>query len=148
MRTVPRFKPTDIGVGTHPSARDLDLGLHRADAAWRSAQNLKELGFEPDIIVGHHGWGEMLSLIDVWPKAAMTGYFEFYYNPLSGDVNFDPEFPSDPSDFPRVRVKNAINHIALNLGRHGHTPTEWQRSTYPDWAQEKIELIWEGVDLR
>jgi glycosyltransferase involved in cell wall biosynthesis len=50
-------------------------------------------------------------------------------------------------DFPRIRAKNAINHIALNLGGTGQTPTKWQLSTYPAWAQPNIELIWEGVDL-
>ena len=56
-------------------------------------------------------------------------------------------FPANPLDFPRIRAKNAINHIALNLGGAGQTPTQWQLSTYPAWAQPNIELIWEGVDL-
>ena len=69
----------------------------------------------------------------------MLGYLEFYYHHDGVDVGFDPEFPADPLDFPRIRAKNAINHIALNLGGHGQTPTEWQFSTYPDWAQPQID---------
>ena len=72
---------------------------------------------------------------------------EFYYQCDAADVGFDPEFPHDPLDYPRIRAKNAINHIALNLGKSGQTPTQWQLSTYPDWAQSKIDLVWEGVDL-
>ena len=72
---------------------------------------------------------------------------EFYYQTDGADVVFDPEFPIDPADFPRIRAKNAINHIALNLGTQGVTPTRWQLSTYPDWARQRIDLLWEGVNL-
>jgi glycosyltransferase involved in cell wall biosynthesis len=89
----------------------------------------------------------MLNLRDVWPDTPMLGYMEFYYQHDKADVGFDPEFPADPLDFPRIRAKNAINHIALNLGTVGQTPTEWQLSTYPAWARPQIELIREGVDL-
>lgn len=147
VRKVPYRKPATAAPEAHPAARELDGAVRRADSVFQVARNLKTLGFEPDIIIGHHGWGEMLNLVDVWPKTPMYGYYEFYYNPERADVGFDPEFPNDSLDFPRIRAKNAINHIALNLGQHGHSPTQWQRSTYPDWAQDRIDLLWEGVDL-
>ncbi len=147
VRKVPYTKPAMSSPDTHVAARELDGGVRRAEAVWRVAMNLKNLGFTPDMIVGHHGWGEMLNLVDVWPGVPMLGYFEFYYDTEKADVGFDPEFPSHVMDFPRIRAKNAINHIALNLGQYGHSPTRWQLSTYPDWAQKQIELLWEGVDL-
>ena len=112
--------------------------MRRAEAVGRTAANLKQLGFTPDIIIGHHGWGEMLNLRDLWPAVPMLGYMEFYYQFNQADVGFDPEFPVPSLDFPRIRAKNAINHIALNLGASGQTPTEWQRSTYPAWARPRI----------
>jgi hypothetical protein len=39
----------------HPHVHDLEQALIRADAVARSATRLKHLGFEPDIIIGHHG---------------------------------------------------------------------------------------------
>jgi glycosyltransferase involved in cell wall biosynthesis len=77
----------------------------------------------------------------------MLGYFEFYYAPTGLDVGFDREFPTAEDQFPRIRAMNAINLLALSLGKHGQTPTEWQRSLYPDWAQQKIRLLPEGVHL-
>ncbi len=147
VRKVPYSKPPLDTPQTHIAARELDNGARRAEAVARTAQGLKHLGYKPDMIIGHHGWGEMLNLRDVWPDAPMLGYFEFYYQHDRADVGFDPEFPADPLDFPRIRAKNAINHVALNLGGAGQTPTQWQLSTYPDWARPKIDLIWEGVDL-
>ncbi len=147
VRKIPYVRPKLDLPDTHIAARELDNGVRRAETVFRTAYGLKLLGFKPDIIIGHHGWGEMLNLRDVWPDSPMLGYFEFYYQHNTADVGFDPEFPADPLDFPRIRAKNAINHVALNLGAAGQTPTQWQMSTYPEWARPKIDLVWEGVDL-
>jgi glycosyltransferase involved in cell wall biosynthesis len=147
VRKVPYVHPELDIKSTHIAARELDNGVRRAEAVYRTAFGLKHLGYTPDIIIGHHGWGEMLNLRDLWPAVPMLGYMEFYYQHDKADVGFDPEFPGHELDFPRIRAKNAINHIALNLGGTGQTPTQWQLSTYPRWAQPNIELIWEGVDL-
>jgi glycosyltransferase involved in cell wall biosynthesis len=147
VRKVPYVRPKLDVPETHFSARELDNGVRRAETVFKTAYGLRHLGYKPDIIIGHHGWGEMLNLRDLWPDSPMLGYFEFYYQHDQADVGFDPEFPVDPLDYPRIRAKNAVNHIALNLGGAGQTPTEWQLSTYPDWAKPQIDLVWEGVDI-
>lgn len=147
VRKVPYRKPPPPSTAAHIASVELDSGVRRAEVVAHTASNLKQLGFVPDIMIGHHGWGELMNLTDVWPGVPLLGYFEFYYRTEGIDVGFDPEFPVDVSDFPRIRAKNAINHIALNLGQHGQTPTEWQLSTYPDWARPQINLLREGVDL-
>ncbi len=148
VRVIPYPKPAPpTSSDVHVAARELDSAARRADVVARTASNLKQLGFQPDIIIGHHGWGELLNLPEVWPGVPMLGYFEFYYATHGTDVGFDPEFPASPDDYPRIRAKNAVNDIALNLGAHGQTPTKWQRSTYPAWAQPMLNLLPEGVDL-
>jgi glycosyltransferase involved in cell wall biosynthesis len=147
VRTVPYPKPPGSVPEVHVAARELDAAMRRADIVTRTAANLKHLGFEPDIIIGHHGWGELLNLVDVWPGVPLLGYMEFYYCTEGVDVGFDPEFPTNPSDFARIRAKNAVNLLALNLGAHAQTPTKWQLSTYPEWARDRITLLPEGVNL-
>jgi glycosyltransferase involved in cell wall biosynthesis len=148
IRKVPYRPPTPAAPGAvHESARDLDMAMRRADAVAATARSLRQLGFTPDAIIGHHGWGELLSLPDVWPDAPILGYLEFFYRLHGADVNFDPEFPMPPEEFARVRAKNAVNLLALGLEREGQSPTEWQRSTYPEWAQPRITLLREGADL-
>ena len=147
VRVVPYRRPPGSPAAIHPAARDLDAASRRAEAVARTAGALKGLGFAPDVILGHHGWGELLNLPDVWPNAPLVGYFEFFYRVDGSDVGFDPEFPSASEDFPRIRAKNAINLLALQLGRHGQTPTTWQHSTYPDWARNDIQVLAEGADL-
>jgi glycosyltransferase involved in cell wall biosynthesis len=147
VRTVPYAKPRAAATEAHVATRELDAAVRRAEVVAHTAANLKRLGFEPDVIIGHHGWGELLNIRDVWPDAPLLGYLEFYYCIDGVDVGFDPEFPTHPADHPRIRAKNAVNLLALNLGAHAQTPTKWQLSTYPDWARPFITLLPEGVNL-
>jgi glycosyltransferase involved in cell wall biosynthesis len=147
VRKVPYRRPTGAAAQTHPVARDLDAAAHRAEVVARTALSLKQLGYTPDIIIGHHGWGELLNLFDVWSGVPILGYMEFYYQTNTADVGFDPEFPFNIAEYPRVRAKNAINLLAYANGGRGLTPTEWQRSTYPIWMRDWITLLREGVDL-
>ncbi len=131
----------------HQVARDFDLAARRAETVAGMAANLKRLGFVPDIVIGHHGWGELLDIRDVFPDSPVLGYFEFYYATDGQDVGYDAEFPITPDRFPRIRAMNVVNHLALTMNQHGQSPTEWQRSRYPDWAQRQIRLIREGARL-
>lgn len=139
--------PGELNPSTHRDAQEFDHAMARAQAVAQVAASLKALGFNPDIIIGHHGWGEMLNLGDIWPGVPTLGYYEFYYNTNGFDVNFDPEFPTRADALPRVRSKNAVNMLALANPGHGITPTRFQRSTYPDWAQDRIDILSEGADL-
>jgi glycosyltransferase involved in cell wall biosynthesis len=147
VRVVPYLKPKGAAADAHVAARELDAAVRRAEIVAHTAASLRQLGFTPDIIIGHHGWGELLNIRDVWPDTPVLGYLEFYYCIDGIDVGFDPEFPTHPADYPRIRAKNAVNLLALNLGAEGQTPTKWQLSTYPSWAQRSITLLPEGVNL-
>src|SRR3954470_13685373 len=60
--------------GAHPHAREFDAAMARAEAVARACRQVKRLGFTPDIIIGHHGWGELLNVRDVWPDTPLLGY--------------------------------------------------------------------------
>ncbi|MDD2875764.1 MAG: glycosyltransferase [Acidiphilium sp.] len=147
VRKVTYARPPATHAGVHPSAREFDVAMRRAEAGYAGAKQIKALGFEPDVIIGHHGWGELLNLVDIFPGVPILGYFEFYYRLDGTDVNFDPEFPMPPERFGAVRAKNGVNHLATALEQFGQTPTAWQWQTYPAWARERISIIREGVDL-
>jgi glycosyltransferase involved in cell wall biosynthesis len=147
VRRVVYQVPPRADKAIHVHAREFEQAMARAEAVQRAARQVKALGFEPDIIIGHHGWGELLSLGDVWPDAPLLGYHEFYYNVTGHDVGFDPEFPIGEIAFPHIRAKNAVNHLALTNAGYGFSPTRYQIETYPSWARPDIELLAEGVNL-
>lgn len=132
----------------HPDARDVEAAIRRAAAVGSACAYLRKAhGYVPDVIIGHHGWGELLNVGDVWPGVPVLGYLEFYYHSQGYDVGFDPEFPLPPESAARIRARNTVNHLALTNPGWGQTPTEFQLGTYPEWARAKIGLIREGVDL-
>ncbi len=147
VRRLTYGRPPELGRSTFPTAAEFELATVRAHAVSLVARQVDRLGFSPDIVIGHHGWGELLDIRDVWPKVPLLGYQEFYYRLEGLDVGFDPEFPTPVESLPRIRAKNAVNFLALTNGGHGQTPTDFQRSSYPDWAQRSISLLPEGVDL-
>ena len=139
--------PPNPRPDTYRDAQEFEAAMIRAQLAAQVAGSLKALGFQPDIVIGHHGWGELLNMQDVWPGVPLLGYCEFYYNIDGYDVNFDPEFPSPVETLPRIRAKNAINLLALGNPGHGQTPTLFQHGSYPAWAREAITVLPEGVNL-
>ena len=46
----------------------------------------------------------------------------------------------------RIRTKNSINLLNLQVSDAGISPTQWQKSLYPSEYQSKISVIHEGVN--
>ncbi len=132
---------------THPFARRFDVECRRATEVLYALTELRRSGFEPDLIVGHCGWGETLPLRSAFPKARIVTYCEYYYRPEGQDVHFDPEGPQLGVDgLVTLHCKNASTLLSLADSDLGLSPTEWQRQTYPPEFHEKIHVIHEGVD--
>jgi glycosyltransferase involved in cell wall biosynthesis len=146
LRPYTLLRPT--APETHPLLQDQENKILRAEACAAAAFQLKREGFVPDIIVAHPGWGEALFIKDVFPQARLVIYAEYYYALEGQDIGFDPELP--PLTFEqrcRLRLKNTTNLLSLQIADAAIAPTQWQKSTYPAWAQEKITVIHDGIDL-
>jgi glycosyltransferase involved in cell wall biosynthesis len=136
-------------TGVHPWVSDFETKTIRGEACFRAALQLKQDGFEPDVIVAHHGWGESLFLKEVWPDAKLGIYCEFFYHPVGTDVGFDPEFASDdPGDVCRLRLKNLNNLLHFQTADAGLSPTHWQASTFPQPFRDRITVVHDGIDTQ
>jgi glycosyltransferase involved in cell wall biosynthesis len=143
-----RYKaPPNGAKDTHRYVRRFETAVYRGQHVARAALALKERGFTPDMICCHPGWGEALYLKEVWPDAKSLYYFEFYYRSSGADVGFDPPGQAvHIDDACRVRTLNATHLLSLDSADWGQTPTRWQASRFPDWAQQRMSVIHEGVD--
>ena len=136
--------------GVHPWVSDFETKTIRADACFRAALQLKAQGFEPEVIVAHHGWGESLFLKEVWPEARLGIYCEFYYHPRGSDVGFDPEFAVQDAagEACRLRLKNLNNLLHFDIADAGISPTHWQASTFPAPMRSRISVVHDGIDTQ
>jgi glycosyltransferase involved in cell wall biosynthesis len=108
---------------------------------------MRAKGYVPDVIIAHHGWGESLFIKEVWPRAKLAIYCEFFYHPRGADVGFDPEFPlTDPGEDCRLRLKNLNNLMHFEVADAGISPTHWQASTFPEAFRPKITVVHDGID--
>jgi len=146
-----RLLPYSTARGTtpsiHPWVSDFETKTIRGEACFRAALQLRDEGFQPDVIIAHPGWGESLFLKEIWPLARLGMYCEFFYHSTGADVGFDSEFPpSDVGDSCRLRLKNLNNLLHFEIADAGLAPTHWQASTFPLPFRNRIRVIHDGID--
>ena len=141
------YKPARaITQNIHHYIAGLESAVLNGQATAKVMDALKQKGFTPDVVIGHAGWGETLYVKDVFPDTKLINYFEFFYHANGADTDFDPEFPNTLDDVLRIRTKNSINLLNLQVSDAGVSPTQWQKSLYPSEYQSKISVIHEGVN--
>jgi hypothetical protein len=105
--------PRGTTDGIYPLAIRAEADLIRGRTAVDAARALRNEGWDPQVIVGHPGWGEMTFLDEVFPAARRVAFAEFWYHGRGYDVGFDPTFGvDDPEAAVRAKAKNAVMSIA------------------------------------
>lgn len=131
---------------THLYVRSFENAVLHGQAVFRVAEQLKTIGFIPDMICSHSGWGLSLFIKDVFPDVPLLCYCEWFTNARGADVDFDPDDLPSIDDVLRYRASNAAMLIDLYSCDRGVSPTEWQRSQFPKEFQSKISVLHDGVD--
>lgn len=134
--------------GIHPLCLELESKIIRAEAVANQAFLLRKQGFTPDLILGHPGWGEMLFLKDIWQNVPQLHYVEFFHGVPGTDDDFNGEISRKLEwwDRARARIKNTHHLNSLNTMTCGLSPTKFQHSLLPNWAQERTRIIHDGID--
>ncbi|HEX3366953.1 glycosyltransferase [Phenylobacterium sp.] len=134
--------------GVFPYAVRAEADLIRGANALRIARALKDEGFEPEAIVGHPGWGEMVFLDEVWPNARQVMFSEFFYRAHGLDVDFDTEFHTTTEDvLLTAHAKSAVMALSLASATAIVSPTPFQASALPAVFRPLVRIIHEGVDI-
>lgn len=120
--------------------------IHRGRVVAAAAARLQREGFEPEVVFAHLGWGEALFLKDVFPKAKLVLYGEFFYRTHGSDLGFDPEFPTSAEKRLRVRVMNAPLLMSLDVADWIQVPTRWQQHQLPAAYLARTTVVHDGID--
>lgn len=148
VRLVGYETPPVTKATTLPTLRTTEAAVQRGQTVLKVLLSLKKAGFYPDVVYAHPGWGETLFLKDVFPKARLLHFCEFYYHTTGQDFNFDPEFPNSADDVLRLRIRNLHHLMALEQADIGIAPTVWQQTRFPVAYQPKITVVHDGVDTQ
>lgn len=140
--------PRDASPHTHRYLVGSERAVLQGQEVWRVARRLRdEQHFTPDIIVAHPGWGDALFIKDLFPRARLLSFCEFYYRAHGADVGFEPEEIVRDDDLARMRMKNITNQLSLEASDWGYAPTIWQWSLQPEAYRPRISVIHDGVDV-
>ena len=131
---------------THHYVRNLENAVIQGQAVYRLAEQLKKERFIPDVVYGHSGWGPTLFIKDIFPKAELLCFFEWFYHAHGTDADFDPKEPLTADDEARIRIKNTPMLTDLYSCDRGLSPTYWQRQQFPPEFHNKITVRHDGVD--
>ena len=146
LRTIGYPKPEGAGEKTHHYLKYFEACVRRGQTVTRVCVELKKQGWIPDVVICHPGWGEGLFVKDVFPRARLVVFCEFWWAADGLDVGFDPEYPASFDDRLRIRIKNSVLMQSLLAADDGVTPTAWQLNAHPPELRHKIRQIHEGID--
>lgn len=133
---------------THFCSRTFENSVWHTDAVYNALKKRPDL--KPDLIVGHSGFGSTLFLNELYPDTPIINFFEYYYR--AHDPDSDMDFREDLNwnvpeiKYLRSRCRNAMILLDLNNCDAAYTPTGFQKSRFPEQYQDRLQVIFDGVD--
>jgi len=134
-------------LNAHHYVVDLQRAVCRAQAVVGILCACRTQGIEFDLAIAHTGWGEALYFKDIYPNTPLIGYAEFFFHTYGADVGFDPHYPVNLDFQLQVKTFNAQLLLGLNDCDALISPTQWQKSLFPNAIQTDISVIHEGIDI-
>ena len=132
----------------HLCTRTFENNVWHCEAVLRAMHERQDI--QPDLIIGHSGFGSTLFLRELYPHVPCVNLFEYYYHPHDplSDMTFrrDLDWHVQPEKFLRSRCRNAMILLDLQNCQVGYCPTQFQRSRFPDEYSAKLRVIFDGVD--
>lgn len=142
-RYRPRRTPAKT---THRYLQGIEGAVLAGQAVAEQLGKLRQQGFEPDVIIAHPGWGEAMYVKDIFPKAKLFNFCEFYYHADGADAGFDPAIPLSVDERARIRTRNMLHLYNLEYCDVAVSPTYWQRQVHPEAYHNRIQVIHEGIN--
>src|SRR5688500_10231024 len=132
----------------HFCSRTFENTVWHCDGVYQAMRHRPDI--RPDLIVGHSGFGSTLFLRELYPAVPVINFFEYYYLPhdVDSDMDFrkDLGWPTVDMTYLRSRCRNAMILLDLQNCQAAYTPTQFQKSRFPAEYQDKLKVIFDGVD--
>lgn len=128
---------------THHYLQSSEDAVLQGQAVLRSLNDLIAEGFDPRFIVSHGGMGLGLFVKDLLPNAIHIGYFEWFFQAettkhLVADFDLDTRLKTGLRNLPILQELDRCDAAVV--------PTEWQKQQFPEVYQEKLRVVFDGID--
>ena len=119
------------------------LGLARV--VYEAVKNRPDL--RPDLVVGHGGRGSPTVFLAELLRCPIINYCEYFFAKSHSDISYRVDLPPATEVAPFFpKCINAPVILGLANMDSGYSATEFQRSTFPERYQSKIEVQFDGID--
>lgn len=122
-----------------------DIGCDFAESFMLMGLELNKLGWCPDVIWAHSGWGAW-RVGDIFPDAPLVLYAEWYYT--KENLKYISEEELNDESSVRYQLVNSSVLSAICRADATTCPTEWQRSMFPSRHRDKIDVISDGFPVK
>lgn len=127
----------------------LDLLEARSLLAFQDLLQAKRTGLQPNLIYCHTGWGLGSFLRELFPRARVIAYSEWWFDFNAADFRFDPQNAHVRHDLDtRLKMMLRNQGFAYELLRSDAVvaPTRWQRRQLPPGLRPGCRVIFDGID--
>jgi hypothetical protein len=145
VRTIQYSTRGGATESTHYASRTFENAVWHAAGVHDALQSVRSM-LDPDLIVGHSGFGSTLFLRELFPDAPVINYFEYFYRAHDSDLDFRHDVPVAEADRLRSPARNAMILLDMEYCAAGYTPTEFQHALMPDAYRDKIRVLHDGID--
>ena len=135
----------DVRSETHAYVQATELAVLKGQAVLRALDQLhKQEGFIPDVVICHGGMGFGLFVKSLLPSVRLISYLEWYFTPSnSRELILNPTI----DDFCRLECRNIPILQELAQADQLVCPTRWQRDQFPGFIKDRIQVVFDGVDI-
>ena len=132
-----------VNANTHHYLQATEDCILQGQAVLRSIDKLNQQGFRPGLVIFHGGMGLGMFLRDALPDAILIGYFEWWFT-ANTTKYLVKEF--DLNTQLSCGMRNLAMHHEISECSIGVVPTQWQKSQFPIHLQQKLQVIFDGID--
>lgn len=136
----------DTSDEIHDYVQSAELAVLKGQAVMRALIKLhQQEDFVPDVVICHGGMGFGLFVKALIPKVRLVSYMEWFFTSYNSEALFVDIAINDhcrlhTRNLPLLQEFVEVDKIVC--------PTEWQRSQFPEFIRDHIEVIFDGVDLQ
>ena len=128
----------------HAYLQQAELAVLKGQAVVRALNQLMLEGFVPDVVICHGGMGFGAYVKALLPKVRLITYLEWYFTiansaPLLHEPSINDHLKLETRNLPLLQEMMQADHLVC--------PTAWQRQQFPELVRDRIEVIFDGVDL-